>query len=138
MKYKFLDHTADVMFEAYGKTLDELFENCAMATEETMINLKKVKPKVRKIINLKDKEIENLLFNFLSELIYYKDAQLLVFSKFKVSIKKGKTFTLIAVIQGEKLNNYHEEKVDIKAVTYHKFQIKKLKNNFVARIILDI
>ena len=27
MKYKFIDHTADVMFEAYGKTLNKVFEN---------------------------------------------------------------------------------------------------------------
>jgi SHS2 domain-containing protein len=138
MKYKFLEHTADVMFEAYGSSLNELFENCALATEETMINLQKVKPKVRKIINLKDKEIENLLFNFLSELIYYKDAQLLVFSKFKISIKKGKIFVLEAIIDGEKLNAYHEEKVDVKAVTYHKFEVKKIKDTYVAKIILDI
>src|SRR3989344_8338237 len=138
MKYKFLDHTADVMFEAYGSSLNELFENCAMAVEDTMINMKKVNPKVRKIMNFKDKNIENLLFNFLSELIYYKDAQLLVFSKFKVSIKEGKMFVLGAVIYGDKLSPSHEEKVDVKAVTWHKFEVKKLKDNYMARIILDI
>lgn len=138
MKYKFLDHTADIMFEAYGSSLNELFENSALATEETMVNLKQIKPKIKKEINLENENIENLLFDFLGELIYFKDAELLLFSKIKVIIKKDKLYKLKAVLEGEKLTNKHEQKVDVKAVTYHKFEIKKVKNNFVARVILDI
>ena len=42
-KYKFFDHTADVLFEAYGNTLGELFENAALATQETQADLKGIK-----------------------------------------------------------------------------------------------
>ncbi|MEK6937168.1 MAG: archease [Nanoarchaeota archaeon] len=139
MKYRFLDHTADIMFEAYGSSLNKLFENSALATEETMVNLKQIKPKIKKEVNLESKNIENLLFDFLAELIYFKDAELLLFSKIKVNIKKQKgIYKLKAILQGEKLTNKHEQKVDVKAVTMHKFEIKKVKDNYNATVILDI
>ena len=50
MKYKFLEHTADIMFEAYGKTLNELFENSALAIFESTANIKTVKAKIKKEI----------------------------------------------------------------------------------------
>ena len=139
MKYKFLDHTADIMFESYGNSLNKLFENSALATEETMINLKQVKLKIKKEINLENKDIEHLLYDFLAELIYLKDAELLLFSKIKVNVKKQeKLYKLKAVLDGERLTNKHEQKVDVKAVTFHKFEIKKIKSSYVARVILDI
>jgi len=138
MKYKFLDHTADVMFEAYGSSLSELFENSALATEETMINLKQIKQKTKKEINLENKNIENLLYDFLAELVYLKDAELLLFSKVKASIKKDKVYKLKVVLFGEKLTKKHDQKVDVKAVTWHNFKISKVKAKYKARVILDI
>ncbi|MBS3171120.1 archease [Candidatus Woesearchaeota archaeon] len=139
MKYKYLDHTADIMFEAYGNSLNELFENSALATEESMVNLAQIKPKLKKEISLENKNIEYLLFDFLGELIYFKDAELLLFSKIKVDIKKEeKLYKLKALLKGEKLREEHEQKVDVKAITFHKFEIKKLKEKYSARVILDI
>ena len=138
MKYKFLDHTADIMFEAHGNSLNKLFENAALAAEETMVNLKQIKPKIKKEISLENENLEDLLFDFLSELIYLKDAELLLFSKIKVNIKNKECYKLKAELLGEKLTSKHEQKADIKAVTYHKFEIKKLKNKYIARVILDI
>lgn len=139
MKYKFLDHTADIMFESYGNSLNELFENSALATEDTMINLKQIKHKIKKEINLENKNIENLLYDFLAELIYFKDAELLLFSKIKVNIKENnKIYELKSILEGEKLTPKHEQKVDVKAITFHKFSIKKEDNNYKAKVILDI
>ena len=43
--YKFLEHTADILFQAKAETLGELFEQCALAVEESMIKLKQIQPK---------------------------------------------------------------------------------------------
>jgi|TARA_Y100000310_G_scaffold310059_1_gene354820 SHS2 domain-containing protein len=145
--YRFLEHTADVMFEVNGKSLKEIFENAALATFEVQVDLKKVKRKVKKKIKLKNKDIGLLLFEFLEELIYLKDAKYLVFSKFKVSIKEnllGKRsqkgeFKLEANAEGEKIDpKRHELKTDVKAPTFHNFFLKKIKNNWKARVLLDI
>ena len=140
MSYKFFDHTADVLFEANGKSLGELFEAAGLATEETQADLKDIKQKIKKEINLEKDNIEMLLFDFLQELIFLKDAELLLFSNIKVSIKeKNKTYKLKAALKGEKLDQKkHNLKVDVKAVTLHRFEVKKTSNCWFARVILDI
>jgi len=112
MNYKFFDHTADVLFEAEGKSLDELFEVCGLATEETQVELKGIKPKIKKEIALEKDTIDMLLFDFLQELIFLKDAKLLLFSKIKVFISEGKTNKLKAVLEGEKRLVFIGEGVD--------------------------
>ncbi len=137
MKYKFFDHTADVLFEAEGKTLNELFEAAALATEETQVDLKTVKPKITKKITLEKDNVEMLLFDFLQELIFLKDAERLLFSKFEIKIKEG--YKLEAKLYGEIIDQKkHTLNVDVKAVTLHRFEVKKAKNGWFARIILDI
>ena len=137
VRYKFLDHTADVLFEAYGKDLNEVFENSALASFDVQVELKKVNANIKKRIKLENKDIGNLLYDFLEELIYLKDAESLVFSKFKVKITGN--YILYADIEGEKINqNKHDLKVDVKAVTLHDFSLKKTKNGYKARILLDI
>ncbi len=140
MNYKFFDHTADVLFEAEGKDLGELFEAAGLATEETQIDLKGVKQEVEKKIELEKDNIEMLLFDFLQELIFLKDSELLLFSEIKVNItEKNKKYFLKAELKGEKIDpNRHELKVDVKAVTLHRFEVKKTANGWFCRVILDI
>ena len=51
---------------------------------------------------------------------------------------KPNIYYLKAVLAGEKLTEKHEQKVDVKAVTFHKFEIKKRAKDYIARVILDI
>ncbi len=140
LKFKFLEHTADIMFEAYGKSLDELFENAAMAVSESMIKTKDVKPKTVRIVKLQNVKVEMLLFDFLSELLYLKDAEQLVFSEFKVNVYEAKgNFSLQAELKGDKLNMKTQEfRSDVKAITLHLFEVKKEKAGWTARVIVDI
>jgi len=138
--YKFFDHTADVLFEAYGKSLDELFTNAALALEETQVKLTTVSQKTKRTISLTNPKIDMLLFDFLQELIYLKDAEELLFSKFKVNVStETNSFSLTADCWGEKINPQKQKLiVDAKAITLHQFQIKKEKNTWIARVIVDI
>ena len=86
MKYRFLPHTADTMFEAYGKTLEELFENCALAVEEVMVNIKTINSIEEYEITLDNISEEGLLYDLLSELIFIKDTEGLLFREFEVII----------------------------------------------------
>src|SRR3990167_1868786 len=112
MPYKFIEDiaVADVAFEATGKTLEELFESAALATTNVMIkDLRTIKPKIKKKIKLKAYTVENLLHDFLQELVFLKDAKQLVFSKYKIKINKK--FELDAEIFGEKLNPKKQEQL---------------------------
>ncbi len=56
--HKFLEHTADILFQAKAETLGELFEQCALAVEESMIKLKQIQPK--KEIKIKGKNLKKI------------------------------------------------------------------------------
>ena len=144
MPYKFLPDIAiaDIAFEATGKTLNALFRASALATTNVMVkDLKAVKQRKIKKIEVESENVELLLFNFLQEIIYYKDAELLLFSKYDIKInedKKQKKFNLQCMAYGEKLNmKKHTLMVDVKAVTLHMFSVRKAKQ-WKARVILDI
>ena len=140
MKYKFLEHTADVMFEAQGKNLNEVFRNSALAVFDVQCNLKNVRSKIKKKIKLKNSVVGDLLFDFLEELIYLKDAKYLLFGKFDVKIKETKgEYILDVIAYGEKINpKKHELKTDVKAITLHEFFLKKVKDGWKCKVLLDI
>ena len=137
MKFKYLENVAiaDIAFEAYGKTLNEVFENSAYAFFDMTCNPKTIKQKIKKEIKLQDKDIKNLLYNFLSELVFLKDSKQLIFNKVKVVIKDNK---LKAVLYGDKIDYEKQElRNDIKAITFHLFNLEKNKN-YKARVVVDI
>ncbi len=139
MKYKFFEHTADLGIEGHGKNLNELFENCALAIFECTANLKKIANKEKREIKLKNKKIDNLLYDFLSEIIYLRDADSIIFKECKVEIKEGKEYVLNTELVGEHIDqDKHELLKDIKAITLHRFEVKKVKGEWVAKIIVDI
>lgn len=143
MPYKFLEEesVADVAFEATGKTFQELLESCALAVTNTMIkDLQKISDKIEKKISIEADNSEMLVYKFLEELIFYKDAEQLLFNKFKISlIPKNKRWKLEATAWGEKINpEKHEQLVDVKAVTFHHFEVREINNGWYAHIILDV
>lgn len=138
--HKFLDHTADVFFVAKAGTLPQLFEQCALAVEESMVDVAKVRPKQTQKILAEHEKIEGLLFDFLDELIFFKDYKQLMFSKFEITIeeKEGKQH-LLCFAYGEKLDlTRHDPKVDVKAITMHLFEVKQVENGWKAQVLIDI
>jgi len=138
-KFEFVDiTTADVAFIAYGKDLNELFTNAALAMFEVMINTKQIKPKVEKKIKVKAEDLNSLMFSWLNGLLVYVDGENLVFSKFDVKIDEKK-FELKANCKGEKINRKkHETRTAVKSCTYHQMKIEKVKSGWKAQVILDI
>ncbi len=140
-RYKILPDVAiaDVCFETEGKDINELFENAAFATEDIMVDVKTVKPKAERTITLNQENLEDLLYDFLSELIFLKDAEGLVFASFSAKIEKNKTYCLTAVLKGEPIDRkMHALRADVKAVTLHMFKIEKKNDAWRCRVVLDV
>jgi len=138
-KFEFKDiTTADVAFTAYGKSLNELFANSALAMFEVMINTKQVKERIEKKVKVKGNDLQSLMFNWLNELLVFVDSENLAFSSFDVKIDEKK-IELAAACKGEEIDRKkHETRTHVKACTYHKMEIKKVKNIWQAQVILDI
>jgi SHS2 domain-containing protein len=136
MKYKFIDDlTSDVVFEAYGKGLNELFENAAFALFSVICQVEKIKPEIEKGIEVEGKDVKDLMFNWLQKLIEVVDIDNLFLSKFKVKdIEKTR---MKAVCQGEEANPEKGGTL-VKAVTYYKFNLEKTKKGYKVTVSLDI
>lgn len=133
VKYKFLEHTADAKFQAYGKTLEEAFENAAFAMFSIMVDTKKIKPRLRKQIKISGKDEKSLLYNFLEELLFLLDSENFLLKEVKkIKIIKNK---LSAEIIGDGAENY-EIYGDVKAVTYNSMEISE-KPCFV-QVVVDM
>jgi len=136
MKYKFLDKIkSDVMFEAYGKDLKELFENAAEALLRVICKIDKVKPKNTEEIEIKGEKLEDLMINWLQGLISIVDVEEMFFSKIEVEdIDETK---VIAKLSGEPIRPELGETV-VKAVTYYNYKLEKIKQGYKVTVSLDI
>jgi SHS2 domain-containing protein len=134
--YSYVDHLADEMFVAQAKDLADLFGYCALALENIMVDVEKVEPLEVVDFELEGETLQDLLFSFLDELLFYKDVNSLVFSEFKIRIKDNKLF---CVAKGEVVNDEkHNSKVDVKAITMHEFQLEKEGDYWKAQVLVDI
>ena len=135
MKYKFLKHTADIKFQAFGKNVEEVFENSALALKESMCGKIKIKSDFKKNIKISGKDFESLLYKFLEEIIYLLEGEKFVISKIKkIEIEKLK---LTAEILGDRTSEYKFTN-KVKAVTYNDMFIKCEKNKWIAQVVLDV
>lgn len=121
-KFEFLEHTADIKFRAYGKSVNEAFENSVLAMTSYLSGGEKIVNKKNKTINIKGHDYESLLYKLLDELIFLLDSEGFVVSKSKIQIKG---FDLTAKLYGDSSKNYGLEQ--IKAATYAEMYVKKVR-----------
>ena len=136
MSHKFLeDLTSDVMFEVKSKDLKELFEECALTMFEVLCKVDEVFPEKKIKVEVEANSIDDLLFNWLQELVALVDIEEMFFSKFKVISIEGNK--LIGFVYGEEISPAKGNTV-VKSVTNYGFSLKKIKGKYVAVISLDI
>src|SRR4030095_2867842 len=143
MPYHYLEEigTADIAFEATGRDLPELFMAAACATLNVRLdNLDAIESPQTRQIELSNDNIEMLLFDFLQELIYFKDAKRLLLRACETQVnQKGGAYFLKAKVAGERLDDArHHQRADVKALTLHGFSVKEYDGVWKARVLLDI
>jgi len=135
--YTLIDHTADVGIKAYGKSLSEAFQNAAKGMFDIITDKSEIENIGQYNIKLEADDLEQLLVDWLSELLYIHSTKNIVFGFFKVDLDEKKK-TLSATIFGEKLDmGKHKIGSEIKAVTYHMLEVKKRKP-FYVQVLFDI
>ena len=143
MPYRYLDHIAlaDAAFEASAASLEELFITAADAVTNTMVeDLASIASKEEISFELSHKELDLLLFNFLSELVFLKDARRLLLRVRSVSISETDgMFAAKVAAYGEQINSRkHTLLSDVKAVTLYRFSLEKTADGWRAFVVLDI
>ncbi|CUS79173.1 SHS2 domain-containing protein [Candidatus Kryptonium thompsonii] len=138
MPFKFNEDVAiaDIAVEVWANTIEDLFKDSALAVSEVMVDTKTVEPRIEREIILNSDSIEMLLFDFLSEVVYFKDAERLLFSKFEVEIVDS---NLRGKFWGEEIDREkHVLRIDVKAVTLYRFNVRNESGIWRAEFVLDI
>lgn len=138
VKYKFLEHTADAKFQAFGKTLEEKFSNAALAMFSIMVDTTKVKAKIEKKISIEGSDEKSLLYNFLEELLFLLDTEYFLLNKVKsIKINKDKDKNknrLDATFVGDNKMKEYQLLGEVKAVTYNDMDI----NPEYVQVVVDL
>jgi len=135
--YELIDHTADVGVKAYGTNLSEAFEHAAKAMFDIITDNSEIENTGQYEIILEAPDLEQLLVDWLSELLFLNSANNLVFGFFKVELDEKKK-QLTARVFGEKFTlSKHKIGSEIKAVTYHMLEVRK-KSPYHVQVLFDI
>ncbi len=138
MVYRYLEHMTDAFIEVTGKTLEEAFENAGIAVVDTMMDIKSIEEKIEKKIEINAKDLNNLLYNWLEEIIILTITEGFAARRFSVQLTKKYEYNLVANIEGEEIDfKKHHFKLEIKSPTFHLMEIKQ-ENPIMMRFLLDL
>ena len=135
--FRTLEHTADVGFEAFGSTREEVFANAARALINLIVDLDTIRPCGDVALQINGPDPESLLVNWLSELLFLHDAEGWLFRDFE--IRSLQDNSLSALARGEKFQpSRHQTKMMVKAITYHQLALEKTPRGWRAQVYVDI
>jgi protein archease len=138
--YEFFDHTGDVGVALTGRTVEELFTASAAAFSDTVTALERIEPRQAEELDVAAPELDLLLVDFLSELLYRFDTRGWLTRRAEVEVRAlDGGWELQGTLVGERLDPArHATKVLIKAVTYHGLKVVRRDGLWTARIVFDI
>jgi len=135
--FRVLEHTADVGFEAFGWSLDEVYANAARALFYLIVELDQVGPAERISVTVQGTDREALLVNWLSELLFLHDSEGWLFREFKILRIEDTSLNAVAI--GERFHaSRHHLKMLVKAITYHQLALGKTSEGWRAQVYVDI
>jgi SHS2 domain-containing protein len=138
-KYRFLEHTADAKFQAFGETLEEAFCNAALATASLMWDWEEIEQNVEHPVEIEGKDRKQLLCGFLEEIIYLLDSKSFLLSfpdHIRIEQKESK-YTLKALFKGDNFNKKYPIHGDVKAITYNEMEIES-NDHFMVQVVVDM
>ena len=141
--FEYLEHTADIMFRAYGSTQEEMLSHAASALFKAMVDPATIAVRESWTVEIEAPDLESLAYQWLSEIVFLFETESAVFSTFIVRLTQvgampNETIKLHAEIGGERIDlNRHAFGTEVKAVTRHKFGIKK-NDLWCIQVVLDV
>jgi SHS2 domain-containing protein len=143
MPYRYLEDVAvaDAAFEAWGDSVEEMFKAASDATMNVMVeNLATIRAQEHRRFRIEDSQIDMLLFQWLQELVYRKDAEQLLLLVHSSRIEQlGNNWMVHIEAEGEKIDpSRHDLIVDIKAITLYRFSVQQTGHGWMASVMVDV
>ena len=138
-KFKYLQHTADAKFQAFGETIEEAFCNAALALVSLMWDPEKIEEKIEFKSCVTGRDEKQLLINFLEDILFILDTKMFLLKTVE-EIRFGKEnnqLTLKAVLSGDTFSEKYETFGEVKAVTYNEMEIVK-NHSVTVQVVVDM
>ena len=135
--FEILEHPADIGLRVFGRTLMDLFVNAGHGLVAIALEPQDDGPAESIALTARGSDHESLLVNWLSEILFFMDAEGWVFREFRVQ-KLGDN-----AIEGEGLGERRDpalypRTVAVKAVTYHQLSVRETGEGWEAVVYFDI
>lgn len=129
-----IEHTADRALRICGSDLRELLLNAAYGINSLLgAPCNAGTEPAAKSVELEAEDAEGLLVEWLSELAYWAENELLVFHRF--DLHSLSPTHLKATIHGSRVTQLENH---IKAVTYHNLEIIQTEDGLTATVVFDV
>ena len=140
MNFEYLDHTADVQLHAWGATLEEAFQNCALAMFNYMTPLSGIaRGPERRSYRMEAHDLKSLLFAYLDELLFTFSTEMFVPKAVTISKLDRAGWKIEAEGVGELFEQgRHRQGTEVKAITYSMMEVKETEGRAEVWVIVDI
>jgi len=137
MAYRRIDPTADCGIEVWGADIKSLFENAGLALFDLIADSDRMKPAMEYSIQVDGSDWADLMLNWLRELLYFWTGTELLVKE--IDVMEIHEFQLSATIRLEPYDaDRHRLNHEIKAVTYHRIQVRPSPEGWEAIVIFDV
>jgi SHS2 domain-containing protein len=132
-RFEEIEHTADVAIRVWGQDLVELFANAAYGMASMLADLEELVPTVSRTIDLEAEDVEILLVDWLSELLFLGERDNLVFARVdRLEVAPNR---LGATVLG---GSVQEQRRHIKAVTFSELDIRQTNKGYETVVVFDV
>lgn len=135
--YETFEHTADLGLRVWAADLETLFAEAGRGlTSMIAANLEEVRPVKEIALSVPGTRADELLFDWLTELLYLFETRHLLLTGFEVHLD---TAGLRATARGEEADDSrHQLEHEVKAITYHGLKLEPADGGWLAEVIVDI
>ncbi|MBI4688322.1 MAG: archease [Nitrospirae bacterium] len=135
-KYETIDISGDAGLRIFGETLEELFENAARGMYELTTDTSQIEDDDKRVIVFDAESYESMLIKWLNELIFFFDTYNFVGKRYDICISEG---IFSAEVRGGYFDpKANEQRLLLKAATYHRLSLKKNDSQWEAEVVFDI
>ena len=136
-RYETIEHTADTGLRIYGKDWQELLANAARGLFDLMTDTGKIGTRLQTVISLEGEDQNDLFLKWLRELLFLFSTKRFVLKEFdfkELTAKKIRAVARGGVFDAKR----HDQRMEVKAVTYHHFKLEEQKSGWMAEVIFDV
>lgn len=136
-KWEHFHHGADIGVRGYGRSLEEAFENAALALTAVVAPLDSILPNEEIPLEASGEDIGILFVDWLDAVIYAMATRRMLFSNYRVRIE-GKR--LHGKAWGEAVDpQRHQPAVEIKGATFTELKVEQGQDGiWIAQCVVDV